>query len=125
MRFIDYIKLSSNKEDEVIFRSLKVGIIKDNTNYIDIIERLSTKHRYVKESIDIIDNINRKLKKYYKGKYKYGFCIDEDKPIYNIRINKNHKNILYMEYLRVNDEFNEIKKRFEKELSDINSFTPS
>jgi len=125
MRFMDYIRLSSDKEEEIVFRSLKVGIIKDDTEYRDIIERLSYKYQYINESITIINNVNKKLKKYYKGKYKYGFCVVEDKPVDDIKIRKNHKDVLYTEYLKVNDKFDKIKKQFEKEISYKDYFTPS
>jgi hypothetical protein len=122
---MDYIRLSSDKEEEIVFRSLKVGIIKDDIEYRDIIERLSNKHQYIKESIGILNSVNKKLKKYYKGKYKYGFCINEDKPVNDIKIRKNHKEVLYTEYLKVNDKFDKIKRQFEKEISYKDYFTSS
>ena len=79
MRFMDYIKLSSNTEEESVFRSLKIGMVKNDNKYKELVKQLSDKHEYIKESLNILKNINKRLKKYYKGKYKYGFCIDEQK----------------------------------------------
>jgi hypothetical protein len=122
---MDYIKLSSEKEEEVVFRSLKVGIVKNDTQYKDIVEKLSSKHQYVKESLDVLNTVNKKLRKYYKGKYKYGFCINEDKPVDDIKVRKNHKDVIYSEYLRANDKFDKIKQQFEKEISYKKYFTSS
>jgi hypothetical protein len=122
---MDYIKLSSDKEEEVVFRSLKIGIVKDDQQYKDIVEQLATNHQYVKESIDMLNTVNKKLRKYYKGKYKYGFCINEDKPVDDIRVKRNHKDVIYTEYLRANDKFDRIKRQFEKEISFDKYFTSS
>jgi len=123
MRFMDYIKFSSENEEEVVFRSLKIGIVKNDEQYKDIINQLSSNYQYVKESIDILKKVNKKLRKYYKGKYKYGFCINEEKPVDDIKVRKNHKDVIYTEYLRVNDQFDKIKRQFEKEISYEKYFT--
>lgn len=115
MRFIDYMKISSN-EDESIFRSLKIDIIKDD-KYIDIVDKLSKKHQYITESKNIIDDINKDFKRIYSGKYKYGFCIDKDIDINQLKIKESYKNILYKKYFEVNERLNNIKKHFEEELS--------
>jgi hypothetical protein len=122
---MDYIKLSSEKEEEVVFRSLKVGIVKDDNQYKDIVNELASKHQYIRESLDVLDTVNKKLRKYYKGKYKYGFCINEDRPVDDINVRKNHKDVIYSEYLRANDKFDQIKRQFEKEISYKKYFTSS
>jgi hypothetical protein len=122
---MDYIKLSSEKEEEVVFRSLKVGIVKDDNQYKDIVTELASKHQYIKESLDVLDTVNKKLRKYYKGKYRYGFCINEDRPVDDINVRKNHKDVIYSEYLRANDKFDKIKRQFEKEISYKKYFTSS
>jgi hypothetical protein len=122
---MDYIKLSSEKEEEVVFRSLKVGIVKDDNQYKDIVNELASKHQYIKESLDVLDTVNKKLRKYYKGKYRYGFCINEDRPVDDINVRKNHKDVIYSEYLRANDKFDKIKRQFEKEISYKKYFTSS
>jgi hypothetical protein len=120
---MDYIKFSSENEEEVVFRSLKIGIVKNDEQYKDIINQLSSNYQYVKESIDILKKVNKKLRKYYKGKYKYGFCINEEKPVDDIKVRKNHKDVIYTEYLKVNDQFDKIKRQFEKEISYEKYFT--
>jgi len=116
MRFLDYMKISSN-EEESIFRSLKIDIVDDDDNFDDIIDQLSLKYKYINESMDIINEINKDFKKIYSGKYKYGFCIDKKTDISEIKIKKSYKNVIYKKYFEVNERFNDIKKRFEKELS--------
>ena len=114
MRFLDYMRLSSN-EEESIFRSLKIDIVESDTEYRDIIDALSLKYQYIKESIDIIDEINKDLKKVYSGKYKYGFCMDESNK--TVKMKESYRNKIYEKYFKVNDKFCALKKRFEEELS--------
>ncbi len=108
------MKLSSN-EEESIFRSLKIDIVEDDTKYKDVISSLSVKHQYITESLDIIHRINKDLKKVYSGKFKYGFCMGDDNRF--IKMKKSYKDMMYEKYFRINDEFNELKERFEKEIS--------
>ncbi len=114
MRFFDYMNLSSDK-DGSIFRSLKIDIIEDDTEYKSVISALSTKHRYISESLDIIDKINKDLKKVYSGKYRYGFCMNGDNK--SVKMKKSYKDMMYEKYFKVNDELNKLKERFEKEIS--------
>jgi len=110
MRFFDYMKLASDDEKISIFRSLEISIIKDSNGYDDIVEELSKKYTYIKESFDIIDNANKKLKRYYTGKYRYGFRIKDgiDEKI------KKHKD-MFIQYLEINDDFEKIKNQLESE----------
>jgi len=123
MRFMDYINLSSKTEEESVFRSLKIGMVKDDSEYKEMIQKLSDKHEYIKESIDILNGINKRLKKYYKGKYKYGFCIEEQKDISSIKIRKNHAEVILSDYWKANDRLEYIKRKFEKDISYDEYFT--
>ena len=115
MRFLDYMKLSSDTE-ESIFRSLNIDIV-DDDDYINLINKLSEKYEYISDSMRIIKNINKHFKKYYGGsKYKYGFCIENKKSVDNFKINKKQKEILYKKYYNANNEFENIKKQFENDI---------
>ena len=115
MRFIDYMNLSSNT-DESMFRSLKIDIV-DNDRYTDLVCRLAERHKYITESIRIVNSINQHFKRYYSGsKYKYGFCIEGNINIDRIKLHKKQKELLYKEYYKVNDRFESLKKQFENDI---------
>jgi len=115
MRFLDYMKLSSS-DDEASFRSINLRLVKDDTSYNSVIERLNDKYSYITEAIDIKTRLNTELKKLYKGQYKYDFCIDEGMQSSGLKIKPSYKQRLSMKCLISNDELAKIKKRFEEEL---------
>ena len=113
MRFLDYMKLSS--DDEIsIFRSLKIDVIEDDEKYKSVINDLSTKYEYIKESLEILNEINKDFKRVYSGKYKYGFCIEEG---IQLKLKTSYRKVIYRKYFEVNEKFNDIKKRFENDIS--------
>lgn len=114
MRFLDYMKLSSDDEISV-FRSLKIDVIENDDEYRSVIKELSLKYDYINESIDIINEINKEFKRIYSGKYRYGFCIEEG--INTLKLKKSYKKVIYKKYFEVNERFNDIKIRFENEIS--------
>ena len=116
MRFVDYMKLSSDT-DESIFRSLKIDIINVD-KYGSLIDQLSEKHRYIKDAVNIVNDINKQFKRYYCGsKYKYGFCMEGSKSIDGIVLNKKQRDALYQKYYNANDQFEQLKKQFENDIS--------
>ena len=118
MRLKDYMKLSSD-DDEASFRSLSLKLVKEETNNKDIVDRLGDKYSYVKESMRVVTNINRYLKSVYKGTYKFDLCVDEGILPNDLKLSKRDKKKLSFRALQLNDDLEQIKKRFEDDISKL------
>ena len=116
MRFVDYMRLSSQDDDIATFRSLKIQLVKNIDVYDDIVKRLTEKYQYINESIVIIHDINKHLRTMYKGKLKYGFCIDNGINVNELNIHKGYRMLLSIKYLEMNDNFVVIKRHFENDM---------
>ena len=119
MRFVDYMRLSSHDNDIATFRSLKIQLVKNADMYTDIVKRLTEKYQYINESMNIINDINKHLRTMYKGKLKYGFCIDNGINVNELNIHKGYKIILSTKYLEMNDNFVIIKRQFENDMRNM------
>lgn len=115
MKFLKYISLSSKDPEQGKFRSLNVGIVEDDSDYVDIIK----KYQHV-DILETINQYNKRFKNDFKGKYKLGFYIDEDENIDSININTKKKERIF----RKIDEFNNVlailQKEFERNLQQGN-----
>ena len=118
MRLKDYMRLSSPDEDSSTFRSLKIGLTKEDKKYADIVNRLSTKYDYLAETIDLIDEMNKLFRSLCKGmyKFKYRLCIDEDVHPSSLHIPSTKRKQLLLKGHEINDSFTRIKNKFEEDL---------
>ena len=121
MRLKDYMRLSSPDEDSSMFRSLKIGLTKEDRKYADIVDRLVEKHEYLTEASDLVNKMNKMFRSSCKGIYKlkYRLCIDEDIHPSSLDITSSHRKNLLLKSHELNDELSKLKKRFEQELDDI------
>ena len=121
MRLQGYMRLSSPDEDSSTFRSLKIGITKDDRKYADIVMRLAETYSYINESIKLVSDMNKVFRSSCKGMYKlkYRLCIDEDIHPSDLKIDSPSRKRLLLKSHDLNDELSKIKKRFEKDLSNI------
>lgn len=115
------MSLSSPDEDSSTFRSLKIGITKENVDYDDIIVRLSDTYGYIQEAIDLVNRMNKEFRKHCKGMYKlkYRLCIDEDVHPSELKIDSSVRKRLLLKSHELNDELAKIKKKFESDISNI------
>lgn len=121
MRLKDYMRLSSPDEDSSTFRSLKIGITKEDRKYADIVERLSSQHGYLTEAINLVEDMNKMFRQSCKGmyKFKYRLCIDEDIHPSDMKMDSSVRKRLLLKSHELNDELSKLKKKFEKDLSNI------
>ena len=120
-RLVTYMKISSPDEDTSTFRSLKIGIVKEDVGYDTMVERLSKKYGYLQESIDLVDKMNKVFRTTCKGmyKFKYRLCVDEDIHPSEIKIDSSARKKILLKSHELNDELTKIKKRFEIDLSKL------
>lgn len=118
MRLLQYyMSLSSPDDDSSIFRSIKIGITENDTNYDDAVRRLSEKYSYVLEALDLVDTMNENLHRYRDDdNLKYRLCIDEDINVSKLGLNLAAKKPLMFLNHDINDKLVAIKDRFEKDI---------
>ena len=121
MRLQGYMRLSSPDDDSSTFRSLKIGITKEDRKYADIVNRLSDQHEYLSESITLVDKMNKMFRSSCKGMYKlkYRLCLDEDIHPSDLKMEPSSRKRLLLKSHELNDELSKLKKRFERDLSNI------
>jgi hypothetical protein len=73
MRFLKYLKsIDGVDDDDAIFRSVNINLVDKPTNYKEIVENKDP------EALELINNLNKELKKIYKGsKYRFDFTTEE------------------------------------------------
>ncbi len=118
MRFIDYIKLSSDG-DNAMFRTMSLRLIKESTEGDNIIKRLSDRYQYVQEAFYIKKHLNKKLSTMYTGSYKYDFCVNEGISVNDLKINKRYKEKLRIDNHISNNNLILLKKKFEIDLNKL------
>ncbi|MCK5018031.1 MAG: hypothetical protein KAS32_13325 [Candidatus Peribacteraceae bacterium] len=121
MRLQGYMRLSSPDDDSSTFRSLKIGITKDDRKYADIVGRLAETHHYLTDSISLVKRMNKIFRSSCKGMYrfKYRLCVDEDIHPSTLDIDSSIRRKLLMMSHELNDDLSQIKKRFEEDIRNI------
>lgn len=116
MRFKNYL-LEDEKVN--IFRSLQIKLVDTNTKYNQIVTFVKEKHNLPLDVESLLLKFNSSLKEIYKGKYKFGLCLNEG-IIPNDLKKTSSKQIkeIKKEWYRVNDEFAKMQKVLEKHLQD-------
>lgn len=113
------MKLCNDDEDVSTFRSLNIKLVKEQTDYKHIIDRLTNRYEYIQEAIDIIDGLNKTLTRLYKGNYKYDFCVDEGINVHDLKIKDRYKKKLSLKCNISNHDLTLLKKKFEISLNDL------
>jgi len=113
MKFKEFID-----EDIKEFRKIKIGLLKNKSKEEVVVSKISDKYDIAKNIINEINSLNKELDKYYKGKFKFDFCIREDISIECLRLKKENIKDLFKEYIiKANDSFAKAKTELERKLS--------
>lgn len=108
MRLQDYL------EDVKKVRDLKVGLVCTNSEYCDLIEEMNNKYELKENVRKEVEELNNQLKKSYKGKFKFDFCLIEDININDLRLkNERMKEKLKLRWFELNHELSRIKTKLE------------
>jgi len=89
MRLITYLSYSGLDEKTNTFRSLDIKLIDKPEDYSDILEHVQRKYQ-VECKENILENLNKELRKVYKGKFSFALCLEEGVRLDEIKINKKH-----------------------------------
>jgi len=72
MKFLKYIEVSSKTEEEKTFRSLSIGIVKEDSKYQNVLKKYDTSN-----IISSINKIDSRIKSKIDKGYKLGLYVDE------------------------------------------------
>jgi len=116
MRLINYLSYSGQDTKTNIFRALSIKLTeKENIGNREIISEIAEKYELNKDIINTVDSLNKELKKEYRGKFKFDFCL-EGIEIENLRA-KNADNIK-KKFFEVSSQLGRLQLHLEKKLRD-------
>lgn len=116
MNFLKYLDQSGMNEDITKFRAMNIRLVdKEKTENKKIVRKVTQLYDLSEDPIRLVDELNRELKRHYKGKFMFDFVLGDGKNIGEIKIKRNKKRlkILAMEF---NDSLAKIKKKIERKL---------
>jgi len=107
-------------EDIEEFRRLRIGLVREETSKKEIVSKVAEQHKLNEDCIKNIKFLNEELGKYYKGKFKFDFCIQEDISVECLKMRRESIKDMFKEhYIKVNDTFAKAKKELERKLSSV------
>lgn len=116
MNFLKYLGQSGTDEDVTKFRAMDIRLVdKEKTENKKIVRKITQLYDLSEDPIRLVDELNKDLKRHYKGKFMFDFVLGEGKDIGEIKIKRDKKRlkILAMEF---NDDLAKIKKKIERKL---------
>lgn len=115
MKLLHYISMTSKTPEEATYRSLNVGIVEDDSQYLDIIKKYDNK-----DIVKTIEKCNKRLKESFKGNYKLGFYVSEDENIDHSNINTKKRERISRKIDEFNNALAILQKEFERNLQQGN-----
>jgi len=117
MRLLAYLSFSNTDEKTNIFRSLSIKLVNKKSDYNIIVSEICQKFLLSEKVIfELKEKLNNELKRAYRGKYIFDFCLDEGIPIDKIKAPKKNHDRLTLKMFEVNESFEQTKKNIEKKL---------
>lgn len=114
MRLLNYLSYSGLDKKTNIFRALSIKLTEgENVGNREIVKEVVEKYDLNKDIIDTVDFLNKELKKDYRGKLKFDFCL-EGYDIQKLRA-KNAENIK-KKFLEINGQLGRLQLHLEKKL---------
>lgn len=105
-------------DDEKTFQQLKIGLVKQKSDYDVVVRKVSEKHQLSNEIIELRNNLNEKLHNVYQGKFKFDFCLQEDINIDDLKTRKGKvMDHLKTEVFGSNDKLAQSKTNMERKIT--------
>jgi len=117
-RLLKYIvDLSGTDEDLNEFRSLRIKLVDKELEYKQVVKRVQERYKLDTDMVRIIDELNYQLRKVYKGKFKFDFCLDGGKVFEEVKLRSKRIEKLKLKYFSASDKFSKAKTFIEKKES--------
>ena len=116
MRLYKYLTIATD-DDTSAFRSLNIDLVESETGNVDLVKKISELHGLDDTALLLLDRANTELKKMYRGKLKFDFCLEEQgfNPE-EVKMEKRKVRQLKEKWFKFNNELSEIQINFEKSL---------
>lgn len=112
MRLQDYL------EDIEKVKDLKIGLVCNNSEYCNLIEEIDKKYELKENVRQEVELLNKELRKNYRGKFKFDFCLIEDININDLKIkNDKMKERIKLKWYNTNHELSRVKTKLESKHS--------
>ena len=114
-KFKDYLNDDINK-----FRNLKVGLVRTRAGE-EVVSRVKEEFDLGIDLIELINELNFKLKKSYTGKFKFDFCLIEDINIDRLKVKNRSELIdrLKEKVFKVSDSLAKSQTQVEREIESL------
>lgn len=117
MRLYRYLALSSTDEEVSTFRSLNLDLVEEDTGNSEIVKKISDAYALDDAAQQLLDRANVELKKMYRGKLRFDFCMEnEGLTPDDVKIERKKVRQLKEKWFKFNDELSEIQINFEERL---------
>lgn len=112
------MRLQEYLEDIKKVKDLKIGLVCENSEYCNLIEEIDKKYKLKENIRKEVEKLNKELKKTYRGKFKFDFCLIEDINIDNLKLkNDKIKERLKLKWYNLNHELSRVKTKLESKHS--------
>ena len=108
-------KFSKYIED---FRSLDVKLVEKETENKKIFKEVQEKYDVGTDILRLMEDLNKQLRKVYKGGLKFDFCLSGGKVIDEIKIHRKRLKGLKIKYFDLNSELGKAKTLVERSLKE-------
>jgi len=117
MRLIKYLSLSCPDSKTNIFRSLSIKLTeRENPAAREIVEEVTEKYNIPNDVLTVIDELNKELKKNYRGKYRFDLCVEEGLTIDKVRIRDSEH--IRRKFFEANSYLSKVQLNLEKKLTE-------
>jgi len=108
------MRLQEYLEDIKKVKDLKIGLVCNNSDYCNLIEEIDQKYELKENVRQEVELLNKELKKSYRGKFKFDFCLIEDININELKLkNDKVKEKIKLRWYNLNHELSRVKTKLE------------
>lgn len=117
MRLLKYFSYSKLDERTNIFRCLQIKLVKnqDDENPRETINYVKEKYSISDDIFELTEKLNKRLKGYYNGQYRFDFTLTDGVPINKTKIPQKIETRLRIQLFESNDILAKIKRKIESE----------
>ena len=120
MRLRKFLSISTKDDDINDFRSLNLDLVEQNTGNIDLVKRITERFEMDDRAFQLLENANRELKRMYRGKLKFDFCLEEQGMTPDdVKIEQRKVHQLKEKWFKFNDALSNIQIDFEKSIKKV------
>jgi hypothetical protein len=102
-------------DDASAFRSMNLDLVEEDTGNTDLVQKMTETYLLDEAAMELVGRANKELKKMYRGKLKFDFCMEEQGLTpEEIRIEPKKVRQLKEKWFKFNNELSELQIDFER-----------